>query len=85
MDLRAMRRTISREHRAAVVVADLRGRAAVVNWNGQSWLARGGAVSLSGATISALPGIGVEQSFAIGQRALLIRKAGGCMMWDCVT
>ena len=63
-----MRRTISREHRAAVVVADLRGRAAVVNWNGQSWLARGGAVSLSGATISALPGIGVKLSAAETRR-----------------
>ena len=31
-----------------------------------------------------VPGIGVEPSFAIGQRALLLREADGCVMWDCV-
>ena len=29
-------------------------------------------------------GIGVEPSFAIGQRALLLRERDGCVMWDCV-
>ena len=32
-----------------------------------------------------LTGIGTEPSFAIGQRALLVRSPGGNVMWDCVT
>ena len=31
-----------------------------------------------------IPGIGLEPGFAIGQRALLIREADGCVLWDCV-
>jgi glyoxylase-like metal-dependent hydrolase (beta-lactamase superfamily II) len=31
-----------------------------------------------------LIGIGLEPSFAIGQRALLVPIADGCVMWDCV-
>jgi hypothetical protein len=30
-------------------------------------------------------GIGTEPSFAIGQRALLVRSPGGNLLWDCVT
>jgi glyoxylase-like metal-dependent hydrolase (beta-lactamase superfamily II) len=32
-----------------------------------------------------LIGIGTEPSFAIGQRALLVRTPGGNVLWDCVT
>jgi len=32
-----------------------------------------------------LVGIGAEPSFAIGQRALLIRAPGGNVLWDCIT
>ena len=31
-----------------------------------------------------LEGIGMEPPFAIGQRALLVRTAGGNIMWDCI-
>jgi glyoxylase-like metal-dependent hydrolase (beta-lactamase superfamily II) len=32
-----------------------------------------------------LTGIGTEPSFAIGQRALLVRTAQGNVLWDCIT
>ena len=32
-----------------------------------------------------LTGIGTEPSFAIGQRALLVRSAQGNVLWDCIT
>jgi hypothetical protein len=32
-----------------------------------------------------LVGVGVEPSFAIGQRALLVRTPGGNVLWDCVS
>ncbi len=32
-----------------------------------------------------LTGIGTEPSFAIGQRALLVRSPGGNVLWDCIT
>ena len=32
-----------------------------------------------------LTGIGTKPSFAIGQRALLVRSPGGNVLWDCVT
>ena len=31
-----------------------------------------------------IPGIAIEPAFAIGQRALLVPEADGCVMWDCV-
>ncbi len=31
-----------------------------------------------------VPGIGLDPSFAIGQRALLISEPDGCVMWDCI-
>ena len=31
-----------------------------------------------------LIGIGTLPGFAIGQRALLVREADGCVMWDCI-
>ena len=32
-----------------------------------------------------LTGIGTKPSFAIGQRALLVRSPGGNVLWDCIT
>ncbi len=32
-----------------------------------------------------LVGIGTEPSFAIGQRALLVRSPEGNLLWDCIT
>ena len=32
-----------------------------------------------------LTGIGTQPSFAIGQRALLVRSPGGNVLWDCIT
>jgi hypothetical protein len=32
-----------------------------------------------------LTGIGTEPSFAIGQRALVVRSPGGNVLWDCIT
>lgn len=32
-----------------------------------------------------LVGVGTEPSFAIGQRALLVRTPGGNVLWDCIT
>ncbi len=32
-----------------------------------------------------LLGIGTEPSFAIGQRALLLRLPGGNVLWDCIS
>lgn len=58
-----------------------------VNWNGQRFLSREELASrhrLICRDDLGIPGIGVEPSFAIGQRALLVREADGCVMWDCV-
>ena len=58
-----------------------------VNWNGQTFLtreelARGHRVV--GRDDLGLTGIGLEPSFAIGQRALLVPQDDGCVMWDCI-
>jgi hypothetical protein len=58
-----------------------------VNWNGQAWIAREELTKrhrLVWRDDMNLLGIGVEPSFAIGQRALLIPEADGCVLWDCV-
>src|ERR1700759_1241158 len=58
-----------------------------VNWKGQRWLTReelAGSHKLVWRGDLGGPGIGVEPSFAIGQRALLLRECDGCVMWDCV-
>ncbi len=58
-----------------------------VHWSGQKWLTR---EELAQAHRPVwrddleLVGIGLEPSFAIGQRALLIRENDGCVMWDCI-
>src|ERR1700732_5398999 len=58
-----------------------------VNWEGQTWLTREDFTQrnkLVWREDFGIPGIGVEPRFAIGQRALLLREADGCVMWDCV-
>jgi hypothetical protein len=58
-----------------------------VNWNGQAWLSRED-MSKSHRVLwrddLGIPGLGVEPSFAIRQRALLLREPDGCVMWDCI-
>jgi glyoxylase-like metal-dependent hydrolase (beta-lactamase superfamily II) len=58
-----------------------------VNWKGQRWLTRDELAKshkLVWRDDHGIPGIGVEPSFAIGQRALLVRETDGCVMWDCL-
>ena len=58
-----------------------------VNWKGQVWLTREELAKrhkLVWRDDLGIPGIGGEPAFVIGQRALLVREADGCVMWDCV-
>ena len=60
-----------------------------VGWGGQQWttmaeLASDRAVVLREEEPD-LIGVGVEPSFAIGQRALLVRTPHGNVLWDCVS
>jgi hypothetical protein len=58
-----------------------------VNWKGQTWLTREELARRHRLAVRddlGLVGIGLEPSFAIGQRALLVPDRGGCVMWDCV-
>ena len=58
-----------------------------MNWKGQQWLTREELAKrhrLVWRDDLGIPGIGVEPGFAIGQRALLVREADGCVMWDCI-
>jgi hypothetical protein len=58
-----------------------------VNWKGQAWIGREALTErhkLVWRDDLGIPGIGVEPAFAIGQRALLVREADGCVLWDCV-
>jgi len=58
-----------------------------VNWDGQAWLSREELAQrhrLVWRDDMGLVGIGLEPTFAIGQRALLVPDRGGCVMWDCV-
>jgi glyoxylase-like metal-dependent hydrolase (beta-lactamase superfamily II) len=58
-----------------------------VNWKGQSWFSREELATkykLVWRDDLGVFGIRVEPSFAIGQRALLLCEADGCVMWDCV-
>jgi hypothetical protein len=58
-----------------------------VNWEGQAWIARE-ALSERHRLVwrddLGILGIGLEPSFAIGQRALLVPEADGCVLWDCL-
>ncbi len=59
-----------------------------VGWSGQQW---GTLEELQRDHINevrddlGLTGIGTKPSFAIGQRALLVRSPGGNLLWDCIT
>lgn len=58
-----------------------------VNWNGQRWLTREELTKSHNVVWRedlGVPGLGLEPTFAIGQRALLLREADGCVMWDCI-
>jgi len=58
-----------------------------VNWKGQTFLTREALAQrcrLVWRDDLELTGISLEPSFAIGQRALLVPGADGCVMWDCV-
>jgi glyoxylase-like metal-dependent hydrolase (beta-lactamase superfamily II) len=58
-----------------------------VNWKGQAWIAREELAKrhkLVWRDDLGIVGMGVEPSFAIGQRALLVREGDGCVLWDCV-
>ena len=60
-----------------------------VGWDGQRWttmaeLAHDRVTTLRDEEPD-LVGIGVEPSFAIGQRALLVRTPRGNVLWDCVS
>ena len=58
-----------------------------VNWKGQTWLSREqfrASHRLVWRDDLGLAGFAVEPGFAIGQRALLVREADGCVLWDCV-
>jgi hypothetical protein len=60
-----------------------------VGWDGQQWttmadLAREHRTVLREEERD-LIGVGVEPSFAIGQRALLVRTPAGNVLWDCVS
>jgi len=59
-----------------------------VGWSGQRWttleeLRRDHRCEIR--DDMGLTGIGTEPSFAIGQRALLVRTPEGNVMWDCIT
>jgi hypothetical protein len=58
-----------------------------VNWKGQQWITREELAKRHKVVWRddlGIPGIGIEPNFAIGQRALLVREADGCVMWDCL-
>jgi metallo-beta-lactamase superfamily protein len=60
-----------------------------VGWDGQRWLtmaelATGRQVVLREEE-PGLTGVGVQPSFAIGQRALLVQTPAGNVLWDCVS
>jgi hypothetical protein len=58
-----------------------------VNWKGQRWLAREELAEtrrLVWRDDLGIIGLGLEPSFAIGQRALLLAEEDGCVMWDCI-
>jgi len=59
-----------------------------VNWAGQQWttlehLRRRHRVTFR--PESELTGVGTEPPFAIGQRALLLRRPAGNILWDCLS
>ena len=83
-----MRRAISRKRRTAGRPV----RSARTSGNSSTGRARPGFRANSSAPATGwswrddlgLTGFAVEPGFAIGQRALLVREADGCVLWDCV-
>lgn len=59
-----------------------------VGWQGQQWTTlddlRRSHLNIILTEESSLYGIGMEPSFAIGQRALLVTHAEGNILWDCI-
>jgi hypothetical protein len=59
-----------------------------VGWEGQQWATLEELRSAHRPELReeepGLLGIGMAPSFAIGQRALLVRSAGGNVLWDCI-
>jgi hypothetical protein len=59
-----------------------------VGWSGQKWLTLDELRTDHRNEVRddlGLTGIGTRPSFAIGQRALLVRSPGGNLLWDCIT
>lgn len=60
-----------------------------VNWKGQQWTTleqlRAGHRNVLREEEPGLIGVGTKPEFAIGQRALLVRSAGGNVLWDCIS
>ncbi len=60
-----------------------------VGWQGQQWVTPGELALTHTLRIADeadnITGIGIEPSFAIGQRALLLRSPAGNVLWDCVS
>lgn len=60
-----------------------------VGWEGQRWTTMAELAAVHTTVIREeepnLLGIGLEPSFAIGQRALLVRTPQGNVLWDCVS
>ncbi len=58
-----------------------------VRWSGQEWTTHE-ALKKTHANVftdeDGVTGIGIEPTFAIGQRALLVPSDGGFVLWDCV-
>lgn len=59
-----------------------------VGWNGQQWTTLDGLRQTNRSVVRleefGLYGIGMEPSFAIGQRALLVTHPEGNVLWDCI-
>jgi len=58
-----------------------------VNWKGQSFVSRddlAGRHQVVWREDDGVTGLAMEPSFAIGQRALVVREPDGCVMWDCI-
>ncbi|HLB82553.1 MAG TPA: hypothetical protein VJJ54_05640 [Gemmatimonadales bacterium] len=59
-----------------------------VGWEGQAWTTLDALRATHRVAwkreAPGLEGIGMEPAFAIGQRALLVRAAGGNVVWDCI-
>ena len=59
-----------------------------VGWEGQAWTTLDALRATHRVAwrreAPGLEGIGIEPAFAIGQRALLVRAAGGNVVWDCI-